>query len=487
MSCPINVRTLLEGWCEQLPDVVISGLSLDSRRVEPGQAFVAVTGGQAHGMTWARQAAARGACVVIHDGRAAVPALDIPTVAVQGLEHKLSSLGARFYHYPSEQLTVAGVTGTNGKTSTAHFIAQAWQRSAGAAGLIGTIGYGPLNSLRTARMTTPDPISLQGMLAECIDEGVEKVAMEVSSHALDQGRCDDVAFDAAVFTNLSRDHLDYHGTMEAYAAAKRRLFFDCHPRFAVVNQDDALGKQLIAEIANGTEVLSYGTNGSSELRGAVLAMDSAGMALRLSSPWGSAELHSGLLGAFNLSNLLAAAGTLALLGMPWTEVLHQLELMHPVPGRMHCLGGEARQPVVVVDYAHTPDALHQALTALRAHLHGRLVCVFGCGGDRDRGKRPMMAQVAEELADAVVLTCDNPRSEEPAAIFADVLAGMQRPDAVRVIEDRGAAIREAVLGCREGDIVLVAGKGHEAFQETRGQRIPFSDEAAVCAALEDAA
>ena len=425
--------------------------------------------------------------IVLHDGSAAVPELDVPTVEVPALEGRLSALGARFFHHPSDDLTVVGVTGTNGKTSTAHFIAQAWQRTSGDAGLIGTVGCGRMGSLRKADMTTPDPISLQGMLAECLDLGLEKVAVEVSSHALDQGRCDDVAFAAAVFTNLSRDHLDYHGTMEAYAAAKRRLFFECHPRFAIVNQDDAMGKELLAEIGNGTEVLSYGTNGSSELRGAVLSMDSLGMTLRLASPWGEAEVRTGLLGAFNLSNLLAAAGTLALLGMPWNRVMHQLEIMHPVPGRMHCLGGEPNQPVVVVDYAHTPDALQQALNALRAHLHGRLTCVFGCGGDRDRGKRPMMASVAESLADEIVLTTDNPRSEEPAEIFRDMLAGLARPEAARVVEDRGAAIREAIVRSHEGDIVLVAGKGHEASQEIRGQKIPFSDEAAARAALEEAA
>jgi len=487
MSCPMTVATLLEGWCDPVPEVVVTGLGLDSRRIAPGHAFVAVAGGVTHGLAFAAQAEARGAVIVLHDGLAPVPALGIPTVSVPGLGQRVPALAARFYHYPSEQLTVAGVTGTNGKTSTAHFIAQAWQRTSGDAGLIGTIGHGRLGHLKPMGMTTPDPISLQGMLAGCTDEGVEKVAIEVSSHALDQGRCDEIAFDAAVFTNLSRDHLDYHGTMEAYANAKRRLFIDCHPRFAVINQDDALGKSLIAEIRNGTEVLSYGTNGSSELRGAVLRMDSAGMDLRLASPWGEGEVRTGLLGGFNLSNLLAAAGTLALLGLPWTRVMQQIETMHAVPGRMRCLGGERNQPVVVVDYAHTPDALRQALTALRSHLHGRLVCVFGCGGDRDRGKRPMMAQVAESLADLLVLTSDNPRSEEPAAIIRDMLAGLQRPGAALVVEDRGAAIRRAVRESCDGDIVLVAGKGHEAWQESRGQRIPFSDEAAVRAALEDAA
>jgi UDP-N-acetylmuramoyl-L-alanyl-D-glutamate--2,6-diaminopimelate ligase len=483
----MSVQTLLEGWCETVPDVVITGIALDSRCVQAGQAFLAVAGGTTHGMMHVKQAEALGASVVIHDGLAVVPPLTIPSVRVEQLGRRVSCLGARFYHYPSDQLLIAGVTGTNGKTSTAHYIAQSWQRTSADAGIIGTIGFGPLNDLKAANMTTPDPISLQGMLSDCIDQGVEKIAMEVSSHALDQGRCDDVAFDAAVFTNLSRDHLDYHGTMEAYAAAKRRLFIDCHPRFAVINQDDPLGKELIAEIANGTQVFSYGTNGSSELRGSILQMDSSGMTLRIASPWGGGEVHTGLLGSFNLSNLLASAGTLALLGMPWDQVMLQLEIMHAVPGRMHCLGGDFGQPVVVIDYAHTPDALQEALTALRSHLHGRLVCVFGCGGDRDSGKRPMMAQVAESLADRIVLTTDNPRGEDPAEIFNDMLGGLEKPAMAEVVGDRGAAIRQAIEQSTAGDIVLIAGKGHEAWQESRGQRLPFSDEAAVRAILEDAA
>ena len=483
----MSLATLLEGWCDAVPPLVIDGLSMDSRKVRPGDAFIAVAGRMTHGLAYASEAQARGARVIIHDGLAAVPELDIPALRVDGLGGMLSRLAARFFHAPSEQLTIAGVTGTNGKTSTAHFIAQAWQRTSGKAGLIGTIGYGALPRLVKADLTTPDAISVQRMLSECIDEGVESVAMEVSSHALEQGRCADVAFDAAVFTNLTRDHLDYHGSMEQYAAAKRRLFTDCRPRFAVINADDAFGRSLIAELAGKAEVLSYGTNGSSELRAGVLQMDASGMVLNVTSPWGDGKLHAGLLGRFNVSNLLAAAGTLALLGMPWSQVLHQLELMEPVPGRMHCLGGEFDQPLVVVDFAHTPDALKQALTALRAHLHGRLTCVFGCGGDRDRGKRPMMAAVAESLADRVVVTTDNPRGEAPQDIFKDMLAGMNSPGDALVITDRRAAIRQAILESHSGDIVLVAGKGHETYQESNGQRVPFSDEAAVRDVLEAAA
>lgn len=487
MSCPMSVQTLLEGWCDTVPDVIITGIDSDSRRVTKGQAFLAVAGASTHGMKHVLQAQVRGAAVVIHDGLAEVPALEIPAVEVPQLGQLLSSIGARFFHSPSDHLTVAGVTGTNGKTSTAHFIAQSWQRTSADAGIIGTIGFGPLGKLKPADMTTPDPISLQEMLSDCLDEGVGRLAMEVSSHALDQGRCDDVAFDAAVLTNLSRDHLDYHGTMEAYAAAKRRLFIDAHPRFAVINFDDAFGKSLAAEVSNGTEVFTYGTNGSSELRGAVLQMDSQGMTVNLASPWGGGEIRTGLLGAFNVSNLLAAAATLALLGMPWNQVMHQLEMMRPVPGRMHCMGGDVSQPVVVVDYAHTPDALHKALSALRSHLHGRLVCVFGCGGERDSGKRPLMAQAAESLADRLVITSDNPRGEDPSAIIRDMVNGLEQPEKARVVVDRAAAIRQAVLESTSGDIVLIAGKGHEAWQEVNGQKIPFSDEAAVDAALEEAA
>jgi UDP-N-acetylmuramoyl-L-alanyl-D-glutamate--2,6-diaminopimelate ligase len=483
----MSLQTLLEGWRDSVPAVVIEGLSLDSRSVGQNQAFIAVGGGQTHGLKYAAQAEANGASVIIHDGLAEVPATGIPAVEVPGLGEQLSALAARYYHSPSEHLTVAGVTGTNGKTSVVHFIAQAWQRDTGDAGIIGTIGYGPLDKLKPAAMTTPDPISLQAMLAGCVDQNLEKVAMEVSSHALDQGRCDDVAFDAAVFTNLSRDHLDYHGSMEAYEAAKRRLFTDCKPRFAIINHDDPAGKALIRHVAQSTQVLSYGTNGSTELRASIMNMDSSGMTISIASPWGGGTLHTGLLGAFNVSNLMATAGTLALLGMQWNRVMHQIEIMHPVPGRMQCLGGEVNQPVVVVDYAHTPDALEQALLALRAHLHGRLICVFGCGGDRDTGKRPMMARVAESLADRIVLTTDNPRGELPEEIIRDMMAGLDEPARAEVVTDRGEAIRHAILGSHSGDIVLIAGKGHETWQETSGQKIPFSDEASVRSALEDAA
>ncbi len=488
----MSLETLLEGWLDpaslsKFSSITLKGLTLDSRAVQPGQAFVAVQGSQCHGSKFAVEAENAGAEVIIHDGAVALPALRVPTVQVDKLGSIVAPLASRFFHAPSEHLNIVGVTGTNGKTTTAHFVAQGWERSQGRAGLIGTLGYGPLKHLVTGDRTTPDPISLQKMLSDCFDDGVENLAMEVSSHALAQGRCDEVQFDVAVFTNLSRDHLDYHGSMSAYMAAKRRLFTEHNPRFAVINSDDPAGKTLLNEIRPGCQVLTYGTNGSSELRAGVLNMDSRGMVLDIKSPWGCGTVRTPLLGRFNVYNLMAAAGSLALLGMEFNSVLHQLEMIHAVPGRMAWLGGENDQPVVVVDYAHTPDALEQALLALRSHLHGRLVCVFGCGGDRDHGKRPMMARVVEKLADRLILTSDNPRSESPASIIEDMLGGMARPEQAEVIPDRAASIRAAIENSGAEDIVLVAGKGHETWQEIDGQRIPFSDEDTVSAVLEEAA
>ncbi|HKJ17164.1 MAG TPA: UDP-N-acetylmuramoyl-L-alanyl-D-glutamate--2,6-diaminopimelate ligase [Xanthomonadales bacterium] len=482
----MSLQTLLEGWLDDVPELMIDGITLDSRKAGPGMAFIAVEGGQAHGMQFAPQAESAGASVIIHDGKFSMPPMGIPCVEVPGLAYYLSSLASRFFHAPSEHLKITGITGTNGKTTTAHLIAQAWHRVSGNAGMIGTIGGGPFNHLEPAALTTPDPISLQRLLSECVDQGVEQLAMEVSSHALDQGRCEEVRFEAGVFTNLSRDHLDYHGSMEAYAAAKRRLFSDHKPRFAIINKDDAFGKQLIEEFSSSLEVLSYGTNGSSEIRAAISSMNSDGMTVTIKSPWGDGTVRTGLLGRFNVSNLAAAIGALALQGMEWNQVLHQVELMHAIPGRMHKLGGEGGKPVVVVDFAHTPAALEQALQALRAHLHGRMVCVIGCGGDRDRGKRPMMAQVAEAGCDRIIFTSDNPRFESQEKIFADMVAGMSARERATLEPDRGEAIRHAVESSREGDIVLIAGKGHETFQDLGDTRVPFSDEEAALAALEAA-
>ncbi len=481
------LNELLEGWVDTAPDVRLTGICLDNRSIEPGEAFVAVQGQLGHGLDYAQAAVAAGAVAVIHDGLRPLPQLAVPTFMVNGLGDKLGELASRYFGAPSEQMMIAGVTGTNGKTSVAHFLAQSWQRVYGNAGMVGTLGYGPVGQIQSGERTTPDAIRLQQVLADCLKADVERLAMEVSSHALQQHRCQTVQFDAAIFTNLSRDHLDYHGDMAEYAAAKRRLFTDHAPAFAIINHDDELGRKWFGELNGGMQMLSFGLQEGAELRAVVRSMDINGMNIHIDGPWGSEEFHTSLLGEFNASNLLATAGTLALLGMPWSQVLHQLEVMQPVPGRMMRLGGESGQPVVVIDYAHTPDALEHALQAARAHLNGQLTCVFGCGGNRDQGKRPQMGRAAEMLADNVFVTSDNPRHESAGRIIEDVMAGFESPDRAIVEPDRAAAIQKAIENCQPGDIVLVAGKGHETWQEIGDQKIPFSDESTILTALGDAA
>lgn len=483
----MTLQELLVGWADEAPALRLTGMGLDNRNIKPGDAFVAVKGQSGHGLDYARAAVGAGAVAVIHDGLQAVPELDVPAIEVTGLGGKLGELASRFYAAPSEQMTIAGVTGTNGKTSVAHFLAQSWQRVYGNAGMVGTLGYGPLGHLQSGDRTTPDTLRLQQVLADCVKSGIEHLAMEVSSHALQQQRCQTVQFDAAIFTNLSRDHLDYHADMAGYAAAKRLLFTDYAPSFAIINHDDAYGRKWFGELNGGMQMLSFGLQKGAELRAKIRSVDINGMNIRITGPWGSEQVHTCLLGAFNASNLLAAAGTLVLLGMPWNLVLHQLELMQPVPGRMMRLGGQPGQPVVVVDYAHTPDALESALHAVRAHLDGKLVCVFGCGGNRDQGKRPQMGRAAELLADDVFVTSDNPRNESASKIIEDVVAGFERPGNATIEPDRAAAIQRAIANCKAGDVVLVAGKGHEVWQEIGGQKIPFSDESVIRHALGDAA
>ncbi len=330
-----TLQELLEGWVGDAPAVELAGISLDNRNIEVGDAFVAVKGQMGHGLDNARSAVAAGAVSVIHDGLKTVSDLAVPTVKVTGLGNKLGELASRFYAAPSEQMTIAGVTGTNGKTSVTHFLAQSWQRVYGCAGMVGTLGYGPAGQLQSGVRTTADALRLQQVLTGCVKAGVERLAMEVSSHALQQHRCQTVQFDAAVFTNLSRDHLDHHANMAEYAAAKRLLFTDYAPSFAIVNHDDSYGKKWFGELSGGMQMLSFGLEEGAELSAKILSMDINGMTIRINGPWGVEDVHTGLMGEFNASNLLATAGTLALLGMPWHQVLHQLELMQPVPRKGH--------------------------------------------------------------------------------------------------------------------------------------------------------
>ena len=497
-----RLADLLEGLVQPGPgqDVPIAGLATDSRRVRSGYLFIAVAGTQRHGVDFAADALAAGAAAIlweptdsIDEATAPLRAAAVPVLAVPGLGQKVSLLADRFYGRPSHDLFVIGVTGTDGKTSCTHFIAQALQGPKAQCGLIGTTGYGVYGALRAGLHTTPDALTLQEELAALRDAGVPVVAMEVSSHALDQGRVASVEFDVAVLTNLSRDHLDYHGSEAAYAQAKRRLFAQPGLGAAVLNLDDAFGQALLAELPTRLPVIAYSLDVDAARRlarpntrwlaASRVTTSMQGMQIELDGSWGSGGLRTPLLGRFNASNLLAALAVLLLRGAGIEDALQRFAKVRTVPGRMEAFGDPARQPLVVVDYAHTPRALEQVLLALREHCAGNLWCVFGAGGDRDAGKRPLMGAVAERIADHLVLTDDNPRHEDATQIVMDILAGMTDPDAVYVERNRAQAIAQVLANSGPGDIVLVAGKGHEDYQQIGDRRLPYSDREQVRALL----
>lgn len=464
--------------------VVVTGLCADSRQVKPGDMFIARRGEHFDGLTRAPEAVAAGAVAIITghgDAEALRASLQRPVYVVDDLARAQGVLADRFHGEPSKSMRVVGVTGTNGKTSVTHFIAQALVQAGQSAGLIGTLGMGVWGPLQASTHTTPDVLAVHAELARQRDLGVRYVAMEVSSHALDQGRVAGVRFRAAALTNLTHDHLDYHGDLEAYARAKRRLFEDLHPEAAILNMDDPLGRELLESLQGRMPLWAYGlgdqpwaAGGASVVEARKLHLDQDGMTIRLHTPLGDALLHSSLMGEFNASNLLAALATLLELGMPLDEAVAGLERAGAPAGRMERFTAPGC-PRVVVDYAHTPDALEQALRTLRRHASGRLVVVFGCGGDRDAAKRPRMGAVAARLADSVILTDDNPRNEDGETIIRAILAGMAGQDAVRIERDRRAAIRLALNTASAEDIILVAGKGHEDYQEIAGERRPYSD------------
>jgi UDP-N-acetylmuramoyl-L-alanyl-D-glutamate--2,6-diaminopimelate ligase len=481
-----RLSQLLDGIApvDHAPGPVITALALDSRAATPGCLFIAVPGGRLDGRAFIDDAVRRGAAAVVYEAGGAPVVPGVPAVAVAGLAGKVGEIAHRFYGAASHRLDVIGVTGTNGKTTCTHLLADSLSDEAHRCALIGTLGAGFPGAVTSTRHTTPDAVNVHRLLAEFSAAGADYVCMEVSSHALEQGRAIGIRFHTAVFTNLSQDHLDYHGDMDAYGAAKARLFAWPGLRNAVVNADDAFGQALLLREPGAARRVGYGI-ARGDVRAVSVEPDRHGLRLRVTAPQGEAAFHSALMGRFNASNLLAVLATLIVLGFGPAEAAQRLQRARPVPGRMERFTGHEGLPPVVVDYAHTPDALEKALAAAREHASGKLVCVFGCGGDRDRGKRPLMGATAERLADVVIVTDDNPRHESPQSIVADILAGMRsRPT---VIHDRVAAIRHAVGLARGPDVVLVAGKGHETTQQVGDAYLPLSDRETVSAILREAA
>ncbi|WP_417566038.1 UDP-N-acetylmuramoyl-L-alanyl-D-glutamate--2,6-diaminopimelate ligase [Marinobacter sp.] len=478
--CITSLSTLLQGIVvvPSVFDVTIHGLKTDSREVASGDAFIALSGASTPADFYVDAAIKEGATVILLESYQAAEcserlgALVVPVVGLRGLVGKIAD---RFFEHPSQRLRLIGVTGTNGKTSVCQYVAQLLKETGTPCGILGTLGYGMPGALYPATHTTPDAVQVNRVLARILKQGGRAAVMEVSSHALDQGRIDNLTMTGAVFTNLTRDHLDYHGSMEAYGEAKARLFEREELHFSVINFDDPFGRQLFDQLAGKCDRVRYSLHeAQTELWLREFRPTDEGFEAEVDGEWGRFVIAVPLMGSFNASNVLAAMATILTLGVPVERAQQAVARLTPPPGRLERFGGSSGVRVVV-DYAHTPDALANALAALRPHVAGDLICVFGCGGDRDAGKRPEMAREAEKLANRIVVTDDNPRSEDPVAIARDIVAGFSGPAKVTVIHDRAEAIQTAIRTAAPDDLVLIAGKGHEAYQEIAGQKFPFSD------------
>lgn len=453
----------------------LQGLACDSRLVKAGDTFFAFAGSKANGLQFIPEAIQKGAVAVVVEQGAALPKISVPMIEVKNVRRAFAEAAAAFYGYPSRHLKVIAMTGTNGKTSICYLTAQALRAFGKKVAILSTLGNGMLDHLQASELTTVDALQIQASLAEFLKAGIEYVVMEASSHGLDQERLAGTEVKIGVFTNLTRDHLDYHENMAAYAAAKQRLFQDFPLEAAVINEDDELGRCLIQNLkARKLPVYTYGLGSSADLHAENILLQVDGMQGRISTPAGSAYFQSRLVGQFNVYNILAIVGVLLSLKFPLAEIINTLGILAPVPGRLNSVV-LAKGTKVFLDFAHTPDALAQALGSLRSFAQAKLICVFGCGGDRDRGKRPLMAEISERFADISVVTDDNPRFEDSAAIIAEVLMGFSQNATVLVEADRKLAIEKAVAIAGENDIILLAGKGGEPYQVIGSQKIPFSE------------
>ena len=485
ISTPL-LADLLQGFAEA-PAIPIHGIASDSRLLQRGDLFLAVRGIGSHGLDYLEQAQAAGVSAVAWDASTGTEPQDIgvPMIAVTGLAEQLGEIANRFYGRPSEHLDVIGITGTNGKTTVAWMIAQALELLDEKCAYLGTLGYGVDEVQGAEGMTTPAAVELQGRLAEFVDQGAADAAIEVSSHALSQGRVDGVRFAAALFTNLTRDHLDYHANMREYFDSKARLFLDCQPAERIIDIDSEYGAQLASMCGQDVVIVSTQfdrvANGRPYVFVRAVVATEQGSEISFTSAWGDGRFMLSLPGDFNVANAVLVLALLLNKGVALDAACDVMSQVSAPPGRMQRVATDG--PAVYVDYAHTPTALEGALRALRAHCRGKLWCVFGCGGDRDPGKRPEMGAAAERHGDHVVVTTDNPRSEDAAAIIDDIVAGLSQQDKLTVIEDRAAAIAWAIKNAADNDVVLVAGKGHEDYQEVAGQRTHFSDYALAESAL----
>ena len=482
MSREVAVSVLLDALSDKrvvgTPPAFVTGLTADSRRVERGGAFVAVPGFKQDARRFVPEAVERGAALVVTEGES-LHDVRVAQVLVPSARRALAALAGAYWGHPSRALTLVGITGTNGKTTTSYLVDALLRARGGTTGILGTIQYVVGDEIRPAGQTTPEALEIEAMLAAMRERGVRGVAMEVSSHALALSRVDALAFDVAVFTNLTQDHLDFHRTLDEYGRAKRRLFelLAASPkprRVAVVNGDDAFGARMVAGL--GLETLTYGLGADNRVRATEWTSTLDGVRLRVSTPAGVLALVSPLIGEHNVMNLLGAVGVGQALGLAPEVIARALGGVQTVPGRFEQV--RAGQPfLVVVDYAHTPDALERVLTTARKITSGRLGVVFGCGGDRDRTKRPIMGEIAARLADHAWITSDNPRSEDPDAIVAEVAVGAARVrrDGDASMADRHAAIEAALAWARPGDTIVIAGKGHETYQVVGSDVLPFDD------------
>lgn len=490
----VYLDQLLAGFSDDFipKNILVAGVATDSRQINSGDCFFALAGMQFDGRHYIAQAIAQGAAAVVYERKESssfqLPD-KVPCISISDLGQKIGDIASRFYHDPTKKMCVVGVTGTNGKTSTSIFLSQALTAMNSPSAVIGTLGMRmPGHVWQTTNFTTPDALTLQKFFSACLTEQIKHAVMEVSSHSLVQGRVNGVAFDTAIFTNLTHEHLDYHGDMKAYGEAKTLLFERPGLSKAVINVDDPFGRALIDRYKHRLTLCWYSLNGnlfSKEIPFIYVKSydcNANGIQADIDSSWGAGRLNLSLLGLFNLSNVLATMGALCLLGFPFQAVLAVCSQFSPVPGRMELFGGGKEKPLVVVDYAHTPDALEKALMACRDHMKSTelaLWCVFGCGGDRDSAKRAPMGRIAQQYSDHVVLTQDNPRHEDSKHIETQILSGMKDLAKIVIEPDRKKAIQFAITHARPGDWVLVAGKGHEDYQIIGDQRLAFSDRECV--------